>query len=166
MKHYKKAAAGGSVHGSYNLARLKETDEHPADKTQELIEHYLFAAKRGHAGAQNNLAMLLQETTKDEEGLEEAERWYRNAANQGHADAQFNLGLMILRGQGGLTVDRKEVFVWWGRAVLQDQPDAIKHLSALTEQMSQEEQVEGRKIIGQWEGNMLVSQLFVIREGD
>ena len=88
------------------------------------------------------------------------------AAEQGLANAQFNLGLMILRGQGGLTVDRKEVFVWWGRAALQDQPDAIKNLPALAEQMSQEEQVEGRKIIGQWEGNMLVSQLFVIREGD
>lgn len=166
MKHYQKAAAGGSVHGYYNLARLKETDEHPGDKTQELIEHYLFAAKRGHAGAQNNLAVLLQETAKDEEGLEEAARWYRNAANQGHADAQFNLGLVILRGQGGLRVDRKEVFVWWGRAALQDQPDAIKHLPALAEQMSQEEQSEGRKIIGQWEGNKRVSQLFVIREGD
>ena len=166
MKHYQKAAAGGSVHGSYNLARLKETDEHPGDKTQELIEHYLFAAKRGHAGAQNNLAMLLQETAKGEEGLEESARWYRNAANQGHADAQFNLGLMILRGQGGLRVVHKEVFVWWGRAALQDQPDAIKHLPALAGQMSQEEQSEGRKIIGQWEGNMRVSQLFVIREGD
>ena len=166
VKHYQKAAARGSVHGSYNLARLKETDEQPGNKTQELIEHLLFAAKRGHVEAQNNLAVLLQETAKDEEGIEESARWYRNAANQGHANAQFNLGLMILRGQGGLTVDRKEVFVWWGRAALQDQPDAIKHLPALAGQMSQEEQSEGRKIIGQWEGNMLVSQLFVIREGD
>ena len=166
MKHYQKAAAGGSIHGSYNLARLKETNENPGDKTQELIERYLFAAKRGHAEAQNNLAVFLQERAKDEESLEESTRWYRNAANQGHASAQFNLGLMILRGQGGLTIDRKEVFVWWGRAALQDQPDAIKNLPALAEQMSQEEQVEGRKIIGQWEGDMLVSQLFVIREGD
>jgi TPR repeat protein len=166
VKYYQKAAAGGSVHGSYNLARLKETDEHQGNNTQELIEHYLFAAKRGHAEAQNNLAVLLQKAAKDEKGLEEVARWCRNAANQGHANAQFNLGLIILRGQGGLTIDRKEVFVWWGRAALQDQPDAIKNLPALAEQMSQEEQVEGRKIIGQWEGNMLVSQLFVIREGD
>jgi hypothetical protein len=166
MKHYQKAAAGGSVNGSYNLARLKESNDHPRDKIQELIEHYLFAARHGHAEAQNNLAVLLQEKAKDEEGFEEAARWYRNAANQGHADAQYNMGIMILRGQGGLKVDRKEAFVWWGRAALQGQPDAIKYLPALAEQMSQEEQVEGRKIIGQWDENTLVPQLFVIRKGD
>ncbi len=166
MKHYQKAAAGGSVHGSYNLARLKETDEPPENKGEERIELYLFAANGGHAEAQNNLAVLLQETAKDEEGLEEAARWYRNAANQGHADAQFNLGLMILRGQGGLTVDRKETFVWWGRAALQDQPDAIKHLPVLADRMNQEELSEGRKIIGQWEQDTLVPQLYVIRQGD
>ena len=166
VKHYQKAATGGSVHGSYNLARLKETDEPPSDKGEERIELYLFAANEGHAEAQNNLAVLRQETAKDEEGLEEAARWYRNASNQGHADAQFNLGLMILRGQGGLTVDRKEAFVWWGRAALQDQPDAIKHLPALAGRMNQEELSEGRKTIGQWENNEQVPQLFVIRKGD
>ena len=100
------------------------------------------------------------------EGLEEAARWYRNAANQGHADAQFNLGLMILRGQGGLTVDRKEVFVWWGRAALQDQDQAIIHLPALADQMDQKELIEARKIIRQWENNERAPQLFVIRKGD
>ena len=166
VNHYQKAAAGRNVHGSYNWARLKDTDKANADTKKEIIARCLRAAKGGHAGAQNNLAALLQVDAKNEEGIEEAARWYRNASNQGHADAQFNLGLMILRGQGGLTVDRKEAFVWWGRAALQDQKQAIKHLPALADRMNQEELSEGRKIIGQWENNEQVPQLFVIRKGD
>ncbi len=166
VKHYQKAAASGNIHGSYNWARLNDTDKANADTKKEIMGRYLSAANEGHGGAQNNLALLLQGDAENEEGLEEAARWYRNAANQGHANAQFNLGLMILRGQGGLRIDRKEAFVWWGRAALQDQGQAIKSLPALADQMDQEELNEGRKIIRQWENNENVPQLFVVRKGD
>ena len=166
VKHYQKAATMGSIHGSYNWARLNDTDKATAETKKEIIARYLSASKGGHAGAQNNLAALLQADEKNEGRLEEAARWYRSAADQGHADAQFNLGLMILRGQGGLTVDLKEVFVWWGRAALQDQDQAIRNLPALADQMDQEELNEGRKIIRQWENNENVPQLFVVRKGD
>ena len=166
VKHYQKAATAGSIHGSYNWARLNDTDKATAETKKEIIARYLSAAKGGHAGAQNNLAALLQNDAKNEGGLEEAVRWYRNAANQGHANAQFNLGLMILRGLGGLRVDRKDTLVWWGRAVLQDHEQAIKYLPTLIDQMDQEELSEARKIVGQWDNNERVPQLFVIRKGD
>ena len=166
LKHYQKAAVAENIHGLYNWARLNDTDKATAETKKELKARYLSAAKGGHAGAQNNLAALLQADAKNEEELEEAVRWYRSAANQGHANAQFNLGLMILRGLGGLRVDRKDTFVWWGRAALQDHEQAIKYLPTLVDQMEEEELSEARKIIGQWNNNELVPQLFVIRKGD
>ena len=132
---YQKAALAGLAPAQYRLATLFERGRGvPQDAATALI-WYQRAAEQGNVKAMHNAAVLAAGTEAGKPNYDIAYKWFLAASQNGLKDSQFNLAVLYERALG-TKANVDEALFWYMIAASQDDADAKKRASVLSQNLS------------------------------
>jgi TPR repeat protein len=144
---YRKAAEQGDAVAQYSLGKLYAKGKGVARDDAQAALWYRKAAELGYAAAQNELGVMYQNGRGVRQDYAKAIILYRKAAEQGYAKAQYNLGAMYEK-KLGVPASKVIAYALYDLAAATDPNDqnAINARQAISNQMSPEEILEGKKL--------------------
>lgn len=97
----------------------------------EAVEHFRMSSASNNPSACFNLALLYEQGLGVKKDLRIAMELYKVASEQGHDKSQYNLGVYFARGLGGVKKNFKQAKLYFEKAAMHGNRDAIEALSMI-----------------------------------
>lgn len=146
---YRRLARSGDVRAQTSLGLMYARGYGVEKNMREAFRLWNFAALQNDPGAQFNLGVTYLQGEGIAAEAPRAAHWFREAAKRGHVQAQRNLALMCFHGNG-VNRDLQQAYFWMKVAALQGDEDSEKSLSAIIQEMQQDQREEADKQAQDW----------------